>query len=182
MKWSDIVMEQDEYEPDYKLLGDDQHCARKMHTCDDCGGLITPGQYYRLVRALDEGEFKVTKWHIDKEQCRAAHEDLLDWEHQMHEIMGDILRQEWVLEHAEDCKACNGWGSDSDGYDWEPCGLCGGHGKWDSGEVMPDAFLAECTEPRIPLDLMNIYIPSPRPVRKSIQYAQVLSTLDELPF
>ena len=62
---------QRENRPDFVEIADEVRCARKVHTCDDCDGEITPGQRYsRQVMTVD-GDFTVTKRHMPGAHCPA---------------------------------------------------------------------------------------------------------------
>lgn len=76
MSWQDVrsfYEDPEEYEPDFKVLGQSKRTARKWHTCEMCEGGIAPGQQYESIRSLDEGRFSIIKHHTDRDQ----YDDLL---------------------------------------------------------------------------------------------------------
>ena len=50
--------------PDSSVLSDRTHRARKTHYCDGCNEEILPGETYRLIVGVCDGEFGVLKYHM----------------------------------------------------------------------------------------------------------------------
>lgn len=61
--------------------------AKRRHTCDACGQAIEPGEQYAYIAYKWEGEFYVTKQHLEcrEAECSIAQEKGLyggeDWIH-----------------------------------------------------------------------------------------------------
>lgn len=56
--------------PDWRTLSTSSHTARTPKTCQICQGPIEPGQRYKKMVALIDGEFAVLCDHEDKDVCR----------------------------------------------------------------------------------------------------------------
>ncbi len=69
----------DDCGPDFKVLSQSKHTARKPHSCDICDGLIAPGQWYEKVVLLNDGSFEIRKEHLDREECTAARKTAEEW-------------------------------------------------------------------------------------------------------
>lgn len=58
--------------PSYKSLEPRKtYVARKHHECYVCNEAIEPGQRYRRIVHLLDGEFEILKWHV-AEECPAV--------------------------------------------------------------------------------------------------------------
>lgn len=77
MGWSDVRHHYEDYSPEdcapsWRTLSDSKHTARTPKGCQICAGTISPGQRYRKLVALTEGEFNIICSHEDCGQCAAA--------------------------------------------------------------------------------------------------------------
>jgi hypothetical protein len=74
---------------------------------------------------------------------------------QRDEVHCEFMERQWVWDRAGECGTCDGIGLDLFEDVGDLCKVCGGAGKWDSGEDVPAAFDVETTEPRISADLIR---------------------------
>jgi hypothetical protein len=62
--YSTFMDYQPEDQPDAPVvLSQRSHTARKVHTCDGCGGSIHPGTRYSVTVLIEDGDFQSFKAH-----------------------------------------------------------------------------------------------------------------------
>lgn len=67
-------MDYDDDTPDYREVSDQKRKARVRHRCMECGGIIEPGETYRVVKYVaDDPGIKTYKAHVDYAVCRKVH-------------------------------------------------------------------------------------------------------------
>ena len=86
---------------DWKTLSTSEHTARKGHGCENCEGLIAPGQRYKKIAALDDGEFKIIRSHADRSECIAAGKAREEMEQKEAEWRALEWGRAWVVEQEE---------------------------------------------------------------------------------
>jgi hypothetical protein len=183
MSWQDVrsfYEDPEPFEDDFRTLSESTPKARRAHTCDECGGLIAAGEKYRKFVGINEGHFEITKYHLSGARCIEGEKQRAEWESIQNDIMGDIMTEAYVRAHSVLCGLCDGWRFDLYDMVGDFCTACGGAGQWDAGEVFPEAFDTETTEPRLPATLWNLFVPS-KPRQKPPEPA-VAYDADNLPF
>lgn len=87
-----------------------EHTARKGHKCDDCGGIIAPGQRYRVLIGVYDQTFTVIKQHalgcrciaeLDAEEAEQFERFYRDFD-QFEQDEIELLRDNGMLDEPED--------------------------------------------------------------------------------
>lgn len=59
----------------FEFIAESTHTARKTHTCSECNTTIESGQKYTATKCLWDGDFELSKAHVE---CIAAGNDMMD--------------------------------------------------------------------------------------------------------
>lgn len=103
MGWSDVRHHYEDYcpedcAPSWRTLSDSKHTARTPKGCEACGGAIMPGQRYRKIVALEDGDFRIHCYHENPAECAASALAREEQERRDMEAMHEELGHYWTVQ------------------------------------------------------------------------------------